>query len=93
MIAIDKLDDSEARFISLTEADFQKIKTRRHLVEAAEKARRIDRLELPAANNEAAGSIFGIEHRDAIIVFKVTESSTSLSELGTTVTLVGEVKH
>ena len=93
VIAIDKLDDSEATFLALTEADFQKIKTKGHLAEAAEKARRVDRLELPAANNEAAGSIFGIEHRDEIVVFKVTESSTSLSELGTTVTLVGEVKH
>ncbi len=93
VIAIDKLDDSEAQFLALTEADFQKIKTKGHLAEAAEKARRVDRLELPAANNEAAGSIFGIEHRDEIVVFKITESSTSLSELGTTVTLVGEVKH
>lgn len=93
VIAISKLDDTGTKFLALAEGDFADIKTKGQLIEAAKNAQRLDRLELPAANNQAAGSIFAIEQHDKLFIFKITESSTSLSELGTTVTLVGEYKH
>lgn len=93
VIAISRLDDTGTKFLTLTEPDYAGIGTKGQLIEAAKNAKRLDRLELPAANNQAAGSIFAIEQQDNLFVFKITESSTSLSELGTTVTLVGEYKH
>lgn len=93
MIAINQLDSAETKFLTLAEPDYEAIRTKGQLIEATKNAQRLDQLKLPAANNEAAGSIFVIEQQDELFVFMITESFTSLSELGTTVTLVGEYKH
>jgi len=93
VIEITGTEDKAARLIELAESDYDRIETRKALAEAADKAGPVERIAVPTAQNLAAGRIFVVVKQDDYLLFKVEESATSLSELGTTVTLTGEYKH
>jgi len=50
-------------------------------------------LDLTTANDAAAGAVLAVAHRDGGYLLQTDRSETSLSELGTTVTLHGRFKH
>ncbi len=93
VIEITGTEDKAARLIELAESDYDRIETRQALADAANKAGHVERIAVPTAKNQAAGRIFAVANQDDYLLFKVEESATSLSELGTTVTLTGEYKH
>jgi hypothetical protein len=84
-----------ARLQQLPGVDFAAIRTRADLVRALAEAEPAQHLDLATANNAAAGAVFAVllpgEHE--AVLLRADESQTSLSEQGTTVTVVGHVKR
>lgn len=79
-------------FFDIATEDYAALRTHSDLRAAASSGDRQETLELAAAANRSAGSVFGVAGGDAPLLLKVTRSHTSLSDIGTTVTLEGEFK-
>lgn len=77
----------------LQPADYDGIATRSDLARALEASAPQPTLELATANDAAAGTVFAVVHADGGYVLRTERSATSLSRLGTTVTLVGRYKR
>ena len=69
-------------------ADYEGLRTR--AIEASDLRSSV---ELATANDAAAGAIIAVAHADGDYLLRTDHSETSLSALGTTVTLVGRYKH
>lgn len=80
-------------FFELQEGDFEALTTQAALEATARQRPAQQELEFATAANGGAGRVFGLKSSEPPRVLKITSSSTSLSEVGTTVTLAGELKH
>ncbi len=85
-------DAPDGYFFNLNAEDYTTLTTQAQLRAAARRGVRQPTLELAAAANRSAGQVFGLFSSAAPRLLKVTRSHTSLSEVGTTVTLEGEFK-
>jgi hypothetical protein len=92
IIELTKQKTNAERLVVLKPSDYDEVRSKKQL---AHKTRGGDTptLRLATANNKAAGSVFAVVNRQVPYLLKVTSSSTSLSEVGTTVTLIGEYKY
>lgn len=81
------------KLIELRATDYDGITTRAHLGASTKLAEKVERIVLTASRNKAAGHVFAVVGEDETLVFKIKESTTTLSEQGTTVSLEGELKH
>ena len=52
-----------------------------------------EKLEMATAGDAASGETFAIVHLDRAYALRTERSETSLSDLGTTVTLIGRYKY
>lgn len=93
VIALTKRENGATKIVELAPSDYDEILTRNQLDQKI--ASRSDTLSLysTAADGKSAGLVFGVVNQDRRYLLKVMASDTSLSELGTTVTLAGEYKH
>lgn len=73
--------------------DYEAIRTRDQIERAIRASRRQTSLELATANDAAAGAVLAVSHGDGGTLLRTDRSETSLSELGTTVTLTGQFKR
>lgn len=92
VIELTKQKPGAEKLVELTPSDYDEVRSKRQL---ARKTSGGDTpaLHLSSANGKAAGSVFAVVNRQVPYLLKVTSSSTSLSEVGTTVTLIGEYKY
>lgn len=84
--------DGATKLSKLTIADYAAIKTREQLNNKLGEVEDMAAVEFATANNGAAGKVFAVISQDRPFVLNVRESDTSLSTLGTTVTLRGKFK-
>jgi hypothetical protein len=92
VIEITKKKAGAEKIIKLASSDYDEIRSRRQLARKTSGGDTLA-LHLATANNKAGGSVFAVVNRQVPYLLKITSSSTSLSELGTTVTLLGEYKY
>ena len=85
-------DQSSSHLFELPMDDYEALETREQLLLVSQQSNMLNTLDLVAAGNRAAGSVFGVVNNDVALVLKVRESRTTLSNLGTTVTLLGDYK-
>jgi hypothetical protein len=85
-------EQAGAYFFPLVSDDYKSLKTQAELVAAARRNRPMATLDIATASNQAAGQVFGFFSDDAPMILRISRSETSLSEIGTTVTLEGEYK-
>lgn len=93
IIEISRQPSAASKLIRMALSDYDEISTREQLSQKTETSRDSSPLHFPTANGEAADSVFALINQTGPYLFKITGSSTSLSKLGTTVTLTGEYKH
>ena len=92
-IEISGAEKSTCRLVKVLPSNYAKVKTQGQLDHAISLGEEIPFLHLAAANDEAAGSVFGVINQDKRYLLKVTDSEATVSTIGTTVTLTGEYKH
>ena len=93
VIEITGTADKPLKLIELRSSDYDGIMTREHLGASTKLAEQAQRIVLKTSKNKAAGRVFAVVGDDQTLVFKIKESTTTLSEQGTTLTLEGELKH
>jgi len=93
VIELTKERDGASRLTELTPSDYGEVRTRKQLAEKVSGGDDTSVLYFAAVHGKAAGSVFGVINREVPYLLKVTGSHTSISRLGTTVTLVGEYKR
>ena len=93
VIRIVGIDESGSRFARLEPGAFGEIETRGDLADALEGLGLEETVELAAANDAAAGTEIAIVRARQPTLLRTERSETSLSELGTTVTLTGRYKR
>lgn len=81
------------RIIEISPSDYEEIRTREELDMKISGGRETPALHFSTAEDNAAGTVFGVINKNGAYLFKITRSYTSMSRIGTTVTLVGEYKH
>ena len=84
--------DEPARLARLDSADYDTLETRVDLGRALERVELAETLEIPTANGAASGAVLAVVRPDEQLVLRTDHSTTSLSELGTTVTLSGRYR-
>jgi hypothetical protein len=82
-----------AHLFELVASDYDRVVNKTQLSQISIDSPEMSTLNLTAAGNRAAGSVFGVLNDEAPLIVKITGSHTALSEIGTTVTLEGEYKH
>lgn len=80
-------------FFELPGGDFDALTTQAALEATARQRPQRQELQFATAANGGAGQVFGLMSSEPLRILRITSSSTSLSEVGTTVTLEGELKH
>lgn len=93
IIEIVKKEGGASKLIKMTLKDYDDVRTKGQLITKAADGDDTPTLHLETAGNKAAGAVFGVINNETSYLFKVTQSDTSLSKQGTTVTLMGEYKH
>ncbi|MBW2504941.1 MAG: hypothetical protein JRE16_10285 [Deltaproteobacteria bacterium] len=93
VIEIVKKGDGASKLVEMTLEDYDDVKTRGQLITKTTDGDDVSYLRLETAGDKAAGAVFGVVNNEKSYLLKVTQSNTSLSKHGTTVTLVGEYKH
>lgn len=92
-IEISGTENNSSRLIKVNSLSYSQVRTKANLHQTISLGEEIPALLLVTANNMAAGSVFGILNNDKLYLLKVTESGTTVSTTGTTVTLTGEYKY
>jgi len=92
-IQITNAQHGASKLLRLLEPAFDSVNSKRQLVDSAAETDSSYSIEIMAAENGAAGETFAVIVQDKPYLFKIKESKTQLSELGTTVILNGEFKH
>jgi hypothetical protein len=82
----------ESRFARLEPGAFASIDTHEKFVQILNSAETRMSLDLTTAVDRAAGAVFAIVHSDESYLLRTDHSATTLSDLGTTVTLTGRYK-
>jgi hypothetical protein len=93
VIRLTGASDADTRLARLPGIDYDAIATRAQLARAVEAGESALSLEIATARGLAAGEMFAVLTRERPYVLRARSSATSLSELGTTVTLAGEYKY
>lgn len=86
-------EGTTGRFARLDPASYHELETEQSLTRALEERELAEMLEIATANGAAAGTVFALVYPDERYLLLAEHSSTSLSELGTTVTLSGRYRH
>lgn len=86
-------EESVSRFVRLEPGAFAQIETRRQLARALDGLGLQPSMELAMANDAASGAEIAIVRAEDRYLLRADRSETSLSELGTTVTLTGRYKR
>jgi hypothetical protein len=92
-IRIMKSEPGASKLLRLPQPEFDSVMSKAQLASRAAKTDSAATIEIPTTGNRAAGETFAVVIRDETYLFKIKESRTMLSELGTTVILNGEFKH
>lgn len=92
-IQITSAQQGAGKLLRILEPAFDSVTSKRQLVDSAADSDSSYSIEITAAENRAAGETFAVIVHDEPYLFKIKESRTQLSELGTTVILNGEFKH
>jgi hypothetical protein len=92
IIRLTPLDSTSSHLFELQPNDWEVLETPAQLLNASQQRESRPNLDLATAVNRAAGTVFGVVSGDVPHIVKVNKSTTSLSDVGTTVTLVGEYK-
>jgi len=92
-IRITNSEGSSSRLVRVLEPAFDSVDSKKQLAKSAEAAGPADNIEITTTGNGAAGETFAVVVHDRPYLFKIKESRTLLSDLGTTVILNGEFKH
>lgn len=93
VIEVTRREGGASRLTEMTLADYDDVRTKGQLARKTAGGADISVLNLATAGGRAAGTVFGVINDEVPYLLKVTGSDTSLSEPGTTVTLVGEYKR
>ncbi len=81
------------RFARLEPSSFAAVDTRDQMASLVEGAELSDRIEIATAADRGAGAVFAVTGPEGSFLLHTDESATSLSALGTTVTLAGRCKY
>jgi hypothetical protein len=91
-IEIKKTTSRTGQLHQLSREDYTAIKTRADLTRLIAPLQPQDVIHIDTANNAATGHSFAVSDGDQQYALLISSSATSLSEVGTTVTLTGEYK-
>ena len=92
-IRITNSEGGASKLLRLVEPAFESVDSKIQLANSAADARSADSIKFATTRNGASGATFAVVIDDSPYLLKINESSTLLSELGTTVILNGEFKH
>lgn len=93
VIRVSAREGTAGRFARLDPASYEELGTEEALTRALAHRDLVDTLEITTANDAAAGTVLAIVHPEERFVLLAEHSATSLSELGTTVTLTGRYRN
>ena len=91
-IRVRKKDGGASKLAGLSAKDYDNVITNRHLSQLLESVEDKDYMDFDTANNAGVNIVLGVVNLGKPYLIKTGETSTELSELGTTVTLRGEYK-
>lgn len=91
-IKISKTRNGPSGLARLTGTEYDAIASREQLNKKINDAKRNEFIVLPTAKNAASGAVLAVTNYEKYYLLKVSNSTTSLSDAGTTVTLAGEYK-
>lgn len=92
-IRVRKKESGASKLASFSTNDYDSVDTQASLEQMLVFAKGKEHIDFNTANNAALGKVLGVINSDKVYLLKSTQSSTALSDLGTTVTLTGEYKH
>lgn len=93
VIELTSQNSGASRIIEISPSGYEGIRTREELELKISGGRETPVLQLATAQDKAAGTVFGVINEKGTYLFRITRSDTSVSRIGTTVTLVGEYKY
>jgi hypothetical protein len=93
VIRVTPAEDGATRLARLRPGEYAAIETREQLSRAIESSEAAEKLEMATAGDAASGETFAVVHLDRAYALRTERSETSLSDLGTTVTLIGRYKY
>lgn len=93
VIRVTAAQGGASKLARLRPEDFADVGSGAALGRALEDARAVESVEIATANDAAAGAVLGVRHHGRSYVLRADHSETSLSEVGTTVTLVGRYRY
>ena len=93
LIEIYPAKGSSSSLIEIMPAEYDEVRTKIQLEQKADGAKAIKNVLLPTAGGEVAGSTFGVINQGQPYLLRVTGSETHLTNLGTSVILLGEYKY
>ena len=91
-IRVSKAEGGASKLASFTSADYDRLDVKEDLSEWINVARDLKQIEFDSTNNAARDQVLGISNLGNYYLLRVLKSNSSLSDLGTKVTLNGEYK-
>ena len=91
-IRVRKAEGGASKLASFTNADYDRLDFKEDLSEWINVARDLKQIDFDSSNNAARGQVLGINNLGNYYLLRVQNSNSSLSDLGTKVTLNGEYK-
>jgi len=92
-IEIKKAANRAGKLHQLSREDYTAIKTKGDFSKLVTARKPLDSIRIDTANDAATGFAFAVSDAERQYALHITSSATSLSEVGTTVTLAGEYKR
>lgn len=92
-IRVRKKEPGASKLASLSINDYESVDTQASLEQMLAFADGQEYIDFDTANNSAFGEVLGVINSDKFYLLKSSQSDTSLSDRGTTVTLKGEYKY
>jgi len=91
-IRVSKAEGGASKLASFTSADYNRLDVKEDLSDWMNVARDLKQIEFDSSNNAARDQVLGISNLGNYYLLRVLKSNSSLSDLGTKVTLNGEYK-
>lgn len=92
-IRVRKKESGASKLARFSANDYDSVDTQASLEQMLALAEGLEHIDFNTANNAALGKVLGVINSDKVYLLKSTQSSTALSDMGTTVTLTGEYKY
>ena len=92
-IRVQKKELGASKLASFSANEYEGVKTQARLEQTLALAEGQEYVDFNTARNAASGEVLGVVNSDKLYLLKSSESSTTLSDTGTTVTLKGEYKY